>query len=53
MEYISREEAEEIIQSAIEDYLSDITLTEILDLIYPDEYIVVDGENITEAEDEE
>lgn len=51
MEYISREEAEEMIQSAIEDYLSDNTLTEMLDLIYPDEYVVVEkDENEMEEE---
>lgn len=51
MEYISREEAEELIYSAIEDWLSDSTLTDILDLIYPDEYVVVEKEELEEDEE--
>ena len=50
MEYISREEADELIHAALDDWLSDSTLTDILDLIYPDEYVVVEQEDYDEEE---
>jgi hypothetical protein len=40
--YVGREEAENIVRTAIVDYLDIETLQQIVDLIYGDEFIVVE-----------
>ena len=40
--YVDREQAEEIIKRAIDDFLPDETLQEILDMIYGSEFIIID-----------
>ena len=43
---VDRDEAERIVKSAVDDYLDIETLQQILDLIYGDEFIVVeDGQS--------
>jgi len=52
MEYVNRSDAEDIIREAIDDYLPEGTLQEILDILYDEEYIVV-GDGYESEEDEE
>lgn len=49
--YVGREEAENIVRNAIVDYLDIETLQQIIDLIYGDEFIVV--EEVTTNADSE
>ena len=51
-DYVGRDEAEDIIKEAIDDYLPTETLQEILDLIYGSEYIVIDGDGDDEDDEE-
>jgi len=52
-DYVDREEAENIIKEAIDDYLPTETLQEILDLIFGSEFIVIDsdGDNVDDEEE--
>ena len=47
---VDREEAEKIVKSAIDDYLDIESLQQIIDLIYGDEFIVVEEIQSTDEE---
>jgi len=49
--FVDRDEAEEIIKEAIDDYLPTGVLQELLDLICDGEYIVVEEHDEDEDED--
>jgi len=51
-EYIGREEAEQTIKQAIDDYLPIEELQQILDIIYGDEFLVVEDDDIPEEEED-
>ena len=46
--YINRDEAEELIREAIDDYLPDEILQEIVNSIYGEEYVIIDDEFLEE-----
>ena len=50
---VDREEAEGIIKSAIDDYVDIETLQQIIDLIYGDEFIIVEEIDKSDDEDED
>lgn len=49
---VDRDEAEDIIKTAIDDYLDIETLQQIIDMIYGDEFIVVEDLDEYEYEDD-
>jgi hypothetical protein len=50
--YVSRDEAENIIKEAIDDYLSEDILQEVLDLIYGSEFVIVDSGFMGDVDEE-
>jgi hypothetical protein len=52
MDYIGRDEAEKTIKQAINDYLPIESLQEILDIIYGNEFLVVEDGDIPEEEED-
>lgn len=50
---VDRDEAEILVKSAVDDYLDIETLQQILDLIYGDEFIVVEDNQLTDDDDDE
>jgi len=50
-ECVPRKEAEQMIRNAIEDYLSINQLQEILNIIFDDEIMVLEDDDVPEEED--
>ena len=49
---VTRKEAEQMIRNAIEDYLSINQLQEILNIIFDDEIMVIEDDDIPEEEED-